>query len=77
MRKKCPHSEFFWLEFSRIFPYSVRMQENTDQKNFEQEHFLHGAETYLGSFQISVMEQFVAWMKFFQENSQRFIFTGS
>ena len=53
------------------------MQENTDQKNFEQEHFLHGAETYLGSFQISVMEQFVAWMKFFQENSQRFIFTGS
>ena len=26
--------------FLRIFPYSVRMRENTDQKNSEYEHFL-------------------------------------
>ena len=45
MREKCPYSEFFWSVFSRIrteyekirsiFPYSVRMRENTDQENFE------------------------------------------
>ena len=49
LRKKCPYSEFFWSAFSRIWteyrdlprksPYSVRMRENTDQKNFECRHF--------------------------------------
>ena len=42
LRKKCPNTEFFSSVFSRIrteygeilriFPYSVRMRENTDQK---------------------------------------------
>ena len=46
---KCPYSEFFWSVFSRIrteyaeilriSPYSARMRENTDQKNFEYGHF--------------------------------------
>ena len=47
--EKCPHSVFFWSVFSRIpteyweirsiSPYSVRMQENMDQKNSEYGHF--------------------------------------
>ena len=36
MRKKCPNTEFFLLH---IFPYSVEMRENTDQKNFVFAHF--------------------------------------
>ena len=49
LREKCPYSEFFWSIFShiwteygeilRISPYSVRMRENTDQKNSEYGHF--------------------------------------
>ena len=49
MREKCPYSEFFWSVFSRIQteygeilrngPYSVRMRENTDQKNSKYRHF--------------------------------------
>ena len=49
LRKKCPHSEFFWFVFShirteyreilRISPYSIRMLENTDQKDSEYGHF--------------------------------------
>ena len=45
LREKCPYSEFFWSLFSRIrtefgeiwsiYPYSVGMPENTDQKNSE------------------------------------------
>ena len=48
LREKCPYSEFFWSVFSRIrtecgdlrskSPYSIRMWENTDQKNFEYGH---------------------------------------
>ena len=44
LREKCPNTEFFWSLFSHIrteygellsiSPYSVRMRENTDQKNF-------------------------------------------
>ena len=44
----CPYSEFFWSVFSRIqteyeeifriFPYSVQMRENKDQKNSEYRH---------------------------------------
>ena len=49
--KMCPYSEFFWSVFPRIwteyeeilriFPYSVRVRENSnrDQKNSEPEHF--------------------------------------
>ena len=47
--EKCPYSEFFWSVFSlirteygeirSIFPYSVRMRENTDQKNSKYGHF--------------------------------------
>ena len=49
MRKKCQYSEFFWFAFSHIWteygdlvrsPYSVRMRENADLKNFEYGHFL-------------------------------------
>ena len=48
LREKCPYSEFFWSVFSRIWteygeilsfsPYSVQVQENTDQKNSEYVH---------------------------------------
>ena len=50
LREKCSYSEFFWSifyrirteygEILRISPYSVRMLENTDQKNYEHGHFL-------------------------------------
>ena len=50
LREKCPYSEFFWSVFSRsrtkygeilrISPYSVRMLENTYQKNSKHRHFL-------------------------------------
>ena len=40
LREKSPRSEFFWSVFSRIRRISVRMRENTDQKNSEYEHFL-------------------------------------
>ena len=50
LREKCPYSELFWSAFSRIrteygeilriFPYSVRMQENTNHSNSEYGHFL-------------------------------------
>ena len=49
LREKCPYWEFFWSVFSRIqteygkilsiSPNSVRMRENTDQKNSEYGHF--------------------------------------
>ena len=49
LREKCPHLEFSWSVFLRIwtkyenirsiYPYSVQMRENTDQKNFEYGHF--------------------------------------
>ena len=45
LNDKCLHSEFFWSLFSLIrteggdlftkSPYSIRMRENTDQKNSE------------------------------------------
>ena len=50
LRQKSPYSEFFLSVFSRIwteygeilcfYPYSVKMQEKTDQKNTEYGHFL-------------------------------------
>ena len=49
LRKKCPYTELFWFTFSRIWteygeigsvsPYSVRMQENANQKNSKHGHF--------------------------------------
>ena len=49
LREKCPYSEFFWSVFShicteygeilRVSPYSVRIRENTDQKNSQYGHF--------------------------------------
>ena len=46
LREKCPYSDVFWSVFSLIWteygeilrsisPYSVRMKENTDQKNYK------------------------------------------
>ena len=53
MRKKYPYSELFWSAFSRIraeygeilriYPYSVRMRENTDQNISQYQHFLRSA----------------------------------
>ena len=53
LRKMCPYSELFWTVFSgiqpengliqSISPYSVRMQENPDQKNSEYGHFSRSA----------------------------------
>ena len=50
LREKGPYSEFFWSVFSHIrteygdlqskSPHSVRIRENTDQKNSVQGHFL-------------------------------------
>ena len=49
LRKRCPYSELFWSVFSsirteygkmlHISSYSVRMRENTDQKNSEDWYF--------------------------------------
>ena len=48
--EKCSYSDLFWFIFSSIWteyleirsisPYSVRIQENTDQNNSEYGHFL-------------------------------------
>ena len=53
MHEKCLYSEFAWSVFSRILaecgktlrisPYSVRMQENKDQKNSKYWHFSRSA----------------------------------
>ena len=50
LREKCPYLEFFWSEFSHIWteyeeilhisPYSVEMQESTDQKFSRYWYFL-------------------------------------
>ena len=55
VRKKCPYSEFFRSVFSSIrteygemqctSPYSVRLWENTDQKDSEYGHFLRSVKT--------------------------------
>ena len=57
LREKYPYSEFFWSVFSRIrteygdlqikSPYSVRMRENTDQKNSKYGYFLRSDATVL------------------------------
>ena len=49
LHKKCLYLEFFWSVFSlnrseygeiqSISPYSVRMRENTEQKNYKYRHF--------------------------------------
>ena len=43
LREKCPYTEFFWSIFFCIrlckSPYSVRIQENADQKNSVFGHF--------------------------------------
>ena len=40
LREKCPNTEFFLV---RIFPYSVRVRENTEQKKLHIGHFSYGA----------------------------------
>ena len=42
LRKESPYLELFWSAFSRIrsiYPYSVRIWENADQKNSKYRHF--------------------------------------
>ena len=56
LRKMCKYSEFLWYVFSRIWteyrdllwrsPYSVRMRENTDQKNSKYGHFYVVTDSY-------------------------------
>ena len=56
MRKTYPYYEFFWSTFSGIWTeygylrskplYSVRIRENTGQKNSEYGHFLHSDMNY-------------------------------
>ena len=57
MREKSPSSEFFWSVFSsirteygeilRISSYSVRMQENMDQKNSKYQNFSRSARLWI------------------------------
>ena len=57
LHENCLYSEIFWSVFSRIrteygkmqsiSSYSLRMRENTDQKNSEQEHFSPSANVKL------------------------------
>ena len=49
LRENCQYSELFWFAFSsirtecgeilRISPYSVQIQENTDQNNSDKDNF--------------------------------------
>ena len=57
--KKCPYSELFWSVFSciwteylrlRISPYSVQMQENTDQNNSAYGQILRSGFSYVQGF---------------------------
>ena len=62
LREKRPYSEFFWPPVSRIrtkygetpriSQYSVRMRENTDQKNFEYGHFFSRSFFWILGFEI-------------------------
>ena len=55
--EKCPYLKLFWSAFSRIrteygeilsiSPYSIRMRENTDQKNSEYGHFSRSVRRHL------------------------------
>ena len=67
--EKCPYSEIFGSVFSHIrteygeifrtSPYSVRMRENTDQKNSEYRHFSRsGSKVYLEPSQTFMMGLF-------------------
>ena len=57
LREKCPYSGFFWSVFPRIWteygkilhtsPYSVRIRENTDQKNSEYGHFSRSVNCFI------------------------------
>ena len=45
LRKRCPYSEFLWSElYSQSKPpYSIRMRENTDQRNSKHGNFSRSA----------------------------------
>ena len=57
LRKKCPYLELLRSAFSCvrteygeilcISPYSVRMQENVNQNNFEYGHFLRSGNSFI------------------------------
>ena len=69
LREKCLYSEFFWSVFSRIqtengeirgiSPYSVRIWENTDQKNSEYGHFSRSVDL-ISSEKISTFPQLIS-----------------
>ena len=75
MRQKRPYSELFSSVFSRIrteygkimsiSPYSVRIQENTDQNNSEYRHFLSSV-GLVGRFH---QQDFTAYAIFLQRSS--------
>ena len=66
LRERCPYSEFFWSVFSLIrteygeilciSPFSVRMPENTDQKNSKYGPFLHSVNNLNPSFMKEIFE---------------------
>ena len=56
MREKCPHSQYFW-------PYSVRMRENTDQKNYKYGHFSRNDFFRKGSGYRTRVRQTAYWKK--------------
>ena len=54
LREKCPYSELFWSVSSRIWTYSVRVRENTDQNNSEYGHHLRSEDfVFVNSFSAS------------------------
>ena len=83
--EKCPYLELFWFIFSRIwteygemlriFPYSVRMRENTDQKGSEYGHFSRSVSLF-NVFQLSVQWCFFSYFSVFVSLTRRLRFTS-
>ena len=67
LRKICPYSEFsgpYFLSFglnTGIYPYSVRMRENANQKNFKYGHFSRSVSQLWRRLKISL--EFLLYMR--------------
>ena len=57
LREKCPNMEFFLV---CIFPYSVRIRENTNQKISVFGHFSHSVNKKGGSVRFSIKMRLLA-----------------
>ena len=85
LREKRPYSEFFWPPVSRIrtkygetpriSQYSVRMRENTDQKNFEYGHFSCSTYKYenllVKGWNQRSMHAIISWVTLVEKSHQR------